>query len=163
VRNKKIKRILNLIAHIEDSLVILFLFGILAIALIQIVLRNFFESGLIWGDSSLNILVLWLGLAGSIVATRENKHINIDILSQYLPENYKTHIKKIGLIFSSTVCLIISYYSFSFISSEYTLNEYVFLKIPAWFTESIIPISFFVMGIRYFLQSIYYKTGSTSK
>ncbi len=155
MHNKSIiNQILNIINKFEDALVIFFLSSILILALIQIVLRNFFDSGLIWGDSLLSILVLWLGLTGSIVASRQNKHINIDVFSHYLPATYKNIVKSIASLFAAIVCMVISYYSFIFILSEFELNDYVFAKVPAWIAESIIPIAFFIMGVRYFLQMI---------
>jgi len=152
--NMKLKLVINLIAKFEDSLVIFFLSSILIIAILQIILRNVFDSGLIWGDSLLSILVLWLGLSGSIVASRQNKHINIDVFSSYLPEIYKLYIKKAGSVFTALVCLCISYYSFIFIYSEYELNEYAFSQVPVWVTESIIPLAFFAMAIRYILHAL---------
>jgi len=158
-KNEKIKRVANIIGKIEDALVIFFLFSILAIAIIQIILRNVFDSGIIWGDSLVSILVLWLGLTASIVASRQNKHIKIDVLTQYLPDIYKIHVKRIGLAFASIVCFCVSYYSFVFISGEFMFGEYVFAKVPVWITEAIIPLAFLAMGIRYLLRAVLSDTG----
>ena len=160
-KNKKIDRVLNLISKIEDALVIFFLLSILIIAIIQIILRNVFDSGIIWGDSLLSILVLWLGLTASIVASRQKKHINIDVFTQYLPDIYKVYIKKLGQLFAAIVCFCIGYFSFIFISGEFMLGEYAFASIPVWLTESIIPFAFLVMGVRYSLQSVLSDPGST--
>jgi len=157
-KNKNIERVINIINKLENSLVIFFLFSILLLAITQIVLRNVFDSGLIWGDTLLSILVLWLGLVGSIVACRENKQINIDVLSQYIPEKYKIYVKNIGLLFSALICICISYFSFIFIKGEYLLGEYAFAQVPVWLTESIIPIAFLIMGIRYLLQSMIFTS-----
>lgn len=158
---KNIKRVIFVINKFENSIVIFFLVSIILLAITQIILRNLFDSGLIWGDTLLNILVLWLGLTGSIVACRENKQINIDVLSQYIPEKYKIFIKNIGLLFAASICLCISYYSFIFIKGEFLLGEYAFAQVPVWLTESIIPIAFFIMGIRYFLQSMIFTVKTT--
>jgi len=160
-KDNNIQRIIKLINKFEDNLVVIFLVSILSIAVVQIILRNFFDSGLIWGDSLISILVLWLGLSSSVVASRENKNINIDVFSAHVSEKYQIIIKKTGFIFAAIICLIISYYSFTFIYDEYLLNEMAFLKVPVWLTESIIPLAFFIMAIRYFLHSIMYKTGSS--
>ena len=53
----------------------------------QIVLRNFFDIGIIWIDPLLRVLVLWTALVGATVASRENKHIRIDLLSRYFERN----------------------------------------------------------------------------
>jgi len=161
LKDNNIQRIIKLINKIEDSLVVLFLVSILSIAVVQIILRNFFDGGLIWGDSLISILVLWLGLSSAIVASRENKNINIDVFSAHVAEKYQPIIKKSGFLFAAIICLIISYYSFVFIHSEYLFNEIAFSNVPVWLTESIIPLAFFIMAIRYFLHLIIYKTDNS--
>lgn len=161
VRQDKIKRINQLIEfihRIENNLVILLLASILAFAIMQVVLRNFFDSGIVWGESLLRILVLWLGLAGAIVASRQGKQLNIDVLSQYIAERYKIYIKKLNFLFTALVCLIISYYSFEFTLLEYQDGNFAFEKVPAWITISIIPIAFAMMSIKYLLQIISIKS-----
>ena len=161
MRQDKIKRINQLIEfihRIENNLVILLLASILAFAIMQVVLRNFFDSGIVWGESLLRILVLWLGLAGAIVASRQGKQLNIDVLSQYIAERYKIYIKKLNFLFTALVCLIISYYSFEFTLLEYQDGNFAFEKVPAWITISIIPIAFAMMSIKYLLQIISIKS-----
>lgn len=154
-KSTHIIKAMKIIKIIEDSFVVVCLSGILFIAILQIILRNLFSSGLIWGDSMLSVLVLWLGLAGSIVASRQDKHINIDVFSQHIADKYKIYIKKSTSLFTAFVCLIISYYSFKFVKMEFYLGEEAFANIPVWITEAIIPFAFFVMGIRYILRAIF--------
>ncbi|MFV1982065.1 MAG: TRAP transporter small permease [Thiohalomonadales bacterium] len=149
LQNKKINSIVFWLHRLEDGILIFILANILLFAIIQIFLRNFFDSGLIWGDVLLRILVLWLTLAGAIVATRQGKQINIDILSQFIPENYKKFFKNLNSLFAALVCLLISYFSFEFVYSEYISGDYAFGVIPLWLTESIIPLGFGIMGIKY--------------
>lgn len=154
-KNIYISKLFKIIQIVEDSLVVICLSSILLVAILQIILRNLFNSGLIWGDSMLSVLVLWLGLAGSIVASRQDKHINIDVLSQYIADEYKIYIKKSTSLFAAFICLVISYYSFEFVKMEFYLSEEAFANIPVWVTESIIPFAFFVMGVRYTLRTVF--------
>ncbi|MFT6012233.1 MAG: TRAP-type C4-dicarboxylate transport system permease small subunit, partial [Candidatus Azotimanducaceae bacterium] len=71
--------------RLEDSLLVFSLLAMLLIALGQIVLRNGFDSGVLWAESFARILVLWVAMLGAMVATRENNHISIDAVSRYLP------------------------------------------------------------------------------
>lgn len=147
-----INKIIMYLHRIEDAIVGLLLISLLSFSLLQIILRNFFNSGFVWGDSFLRVLVLWLCLAGAILASRKGKQINIDVLSQLISSPYKEHVKKINLIFTAIVCLIISYYSFLFVQLEYKDATIAFEQVPAWLTESIIPVGFFVMGIKYIFK-----------
>ena len=155
---KSINWLINSIHRIENNLVILLLASILIFAITQVILRNFFDSGIVWGESLLRILVLWLGLAGAIVASRQGKQLNIDVLSQYIPDRYKSYVKQLNFLFTALVCLTISYYSFEFTYLEYTEGSYAFEQVPAWLSISIIPIAFAMMSIKYILQIISIKS-----
>lgn len=152
LQNKKDNTLLVWLNRIENGFVVLLLTSILLFAMLQIILRNFFDAGLIWNDSLLRILVLWLALAGAIVATREGKQISIDVLSQYIPDRYKKVIKNVNLIFTVIVCFIVSYFSFQFVRSEFLSGQYAFAKVPIWLTEAIIPVGFAFIGVKYIVQ-----------
>ena len=74
-------RILRTLHLLEDTALIFSLLVMLCMALLQIVMRNFFESGFLWAESFLRVLVLWVAVLGAMVATRERNHINIDPVS----------------------------------------------------------------------------------
>ena len=56
----------------EDALLVILLTAMIVLACTQILLRNFFDSGIVWIDPLLRVMVLWLGLVGATVATRHN-------------------------------------------------------------------------------------------
>ncbi|RDH82672.1 MAG: TRAP transporter small permease [endosymbiont of Galathealinum brachiosum] len=143
------KTIIEWISRLEDIIVYFLLSAILIFAVLQIIFRNFFDSGFVWGDSLLRILVLWLGLAGAILASRNDKQISIDVLYPYVPDNYKKTVQKINHFFAAAICLIISYYSLLFVNLEYQDSTMAFESVPAWLTESVIPVGFALMGIKY--------------
>lgn len=140
--------------RLEDTIIGVLLSGILIFALTQIVLRNFFDTGIIWGDSLLRVLVLWLGLIGANLASRQGKQISIDVLSKFIPHTYKLIFKRLNLLFALIICLIVSYFSMQFVIFEYESKSYAFEQVPSWITEVIIPVSFLIMAIRYFVQMI---------
>jgi len=50
----------------EDGILVVLLSVMILVAAAQILLRNFFDIGLSWGDQALRILVLWVGLMGAV-------------------------------------------------------------------------------------------------
>lgn len=148
------KKIIKTFQLLEDIIVSLMLFTMMLFSLYQIIMRNFMESGFIWGDSFLRVLVLWLGLAGAILASRKGKQISIDVLSQFIPLPYKTYINKFNLLFAAIICFIISYYSYLFVYLEYEDATIAFENVPAWITEAIIPIGFLIMGLKYIAKIV---------
>lgn len=124
----------------------------LGFAVLQIILRNFFQSGIQWSDTFLRILVLWLGLIGAMIASRQGKHINIDLLTKYLPEKLSILSNKFCQLFTAIVCGLIAYHSFLFILLEKESGETAFANVPLWLCESIIPFAFAVITFRYILM-----------
>jgi TRAP-type C4-dicarboxylate transport system permease small subunit len=65
------ERVDEAIARVEQTLIVTFLGCMILLAFLQIVLRNYFTTGLDWGDQLLRNLVLWIGFIGATLATKE--------------------------------------------------------------------------------------------
>ncbi|HIA08341.1 MAG TPA: TRAP transporter small permease subunit, partial [Chromatiaceae bacterium] len=78
------RRLIQRLHRVEDGMLATLLFLMVTLAFSQIVLRNLFDSGFIWGEPVLRVLVMWLGLGGALVATRENNHISVDAVLRLL-------------------------------------------------------------------------------
>jgi len=136
---------------LEDFILIGMLFTAIVLAVLQIFLRNFFDSGLVWGDVLLRIIVLWIGMFGAMYASRNNEHINIEIGLKYLSKKVKPYVQAVVFLFTAAVCGIVAWYSVGFILIEYEDGTLAFSKIPVWVTEVIIPIAFINIALRYII------------
>lgn len=143
-----------LLHRIEDSLLTGLLLVMILMAVLQILLRNLFDSGIIWGDEMVRVLVLWLGLIGAMIASRGNNHISIDVLSRYLPKKIKKVTTFITHLFTCVICGIMAWYSLEFVKIEKADGLIAFAKVPAWICESIIPVAFIIICIRYLLLTV---------
>jgi C4-dicarboxylate transporter DctQ subunit len=141
------------IERVEQTLIVTFLGFMILIAFLQIVLRNFFSTGLDWGDQLLRNLVLWIGFIGATLATKEGKHINIDVVSRWLPFLGKNVVTFIIHLFSFFICCLLTYATLKFIKNEVQMENMTFLNIPAWVPEMILPITFSLMTFRFGLRS----------
>jgi len=147
------ERVDEAIAKLEQTLLVTFLGFMIILAFLQIVLRNFFFTGLDWGDSLLRNLVLWVGFVGATLATKEGKHINIDIVSRWLPSLGKNIVTLITHLFSFFICCALTYAAMKFIKNEVEMGNRTFLNIPAWIPEMILPVTFILMSFRFGLRS----------
>lgn len=146
-----IKRLGTMTFWLENSLMVLLLTAMILLAVGQIILRNVWDMGLAWNDPLLRILVLWVGLLGAMAASRQREHINIDVLSHYLPASWKRISRLVTDLFSATICGLISYHAARFVLMEKEEGMIAFANVPAWWCEIIIPIAFGVMALRFFL------------
>jgi len=136
-------------AAVEDALLVLMLAAMILLAGSQIVLRNFWDIGLAWGDPLLRVSVLWIGLLGAMAATRDDNHISIDILYRLLPVTGKNISRAITDLFTAVVCGYIAWHGGLLVALEKQDESIVFASVPAWITELIIPVGFGVMALRF--------------
>ena len=139
----------------EDGLLAFLLVVMIVLAGTQILMRNLFDSGFVWIDPLLRVLVLWLGLIGATVAARHNKHIRIDLLSRYFKRNTHRLIQALVAQVSAWTCLVIAWFGMDWIRLDYAEAVTTFAGIPAWTVEIIVPLAFAVIGLRYLLRSFH--------
>lgn len=144
-------KIILLVNKFEDSLLVFILSSMILLAVFQVVSRNLFAEGVVWIDPLLRILVLWVGLAGAVVATRTDNHIRIDIFTKYLPQNIQPYVQRTVYLFTLVICLVISWHAARFVYSEYEYGTVAFAAVPTWLTAIIIPVSFLLIAVRYSL------------
>jgi len=143
--------IIRLLQKMEDSILVGLLLAMIGMAVAQIGLRNFFGSGIVWGDSLVRVLVLWTGLLGAMAASRADNHIRIDVIFRFLPPGAKQVTTRVTHGFTALVCLVMAWHSARFVHMEMADGMTAFAGVPAWVCEIIIPVAFLVMGTRYLL------------
>ena len=146
-------RLDEIIGQVEQFLVATLLSFMIIVAFLQIVLRNVFFTGLSWGDPLVRYMVLWVGFIGASIATKEGRHINIDVFSQWVPGLGNILIQVITYLFSSFVCGILTFAALRFIRNEAQIGGITFLGIPAWIPGLIIPVALGLMALRFGLRS----------
>ncbi len=156
--NKKSTKLIldhiHVVLHrVEDSILVGLVVLMIGTAVMQILLRNLFESGIVWGDTMIRILVLWIGLVGAMVASRKGDHISIDIIARYVPQRAGKAIHCFVELFTALVCSVATYYSTYFVISEYEYGGKAFSMVPVWMCEAIIPLALSIIALRYFILS----------
>ncbi|MFA5029036.1 MAG: TRAP transporter small permease [Candidatus Methylomirabilota bacterium] len=67
-----------------------FMVALIAFQAILLVLSVFFRyvlnSPIVWGDELVRYSLIWMTFAGAALATRDNKHILVDVIDLALPE-----------------------------------------------------------------------------
>lgn len=142
-------RLDEIIGRVEKILVAILLSFMILIAFLQIVLRNFFGTGLSWGDSMVRYLVLWAAFIGATIAAKEGKHISIDVLSRWLSAPRRIYAQVISDFISMFICSLLTYGGLKFIYFEAQMGSATFFEIPVWIPAFVIPLTFGLMTIRF--------------
>jgi TRAP-type C4-dicarboxylate transport system permease small subunit len=146
------ERIDEVIGRVEQILLVVLLSALILVAFSQIVLRNFFSTGIAWGDALVRSLVLWTGFIGATIATREGKHISIDVVSRRLSPRGSAAVAIIIHAISFVICCFLAFAALKFVDNEFQMKSVAFLGVPSWASETILPATFVMMATRYFFH-----------
>lgn len=149
-----LEKLNQFIARFEEYFLIIITLGMVILAFLQVVLRNAFDHGLLWADPLLRHMVLWVGFIGASLATRDKKHISIDVFGRLLKGRW-AHINQLAVnIFAFIITLLLTHASWRFVIDEKEFGTIIFGETPAWFFQIIIPIGFGLICLRFFILTI---------
>lgn len=147
-------RLLRGLAVVEDGLLVALLVLLIGLAAAQIVLRNLFDTSLLWADPALRVMVLWIGMIGAMVATRFDKQISVDAVSRFLPPRWKAVARVVTDLFTAVVCSALVWSSVRLILEDRSGGMEVFGSVPLWVGELVMPVAFGVIALRYLTSAV---------
>lgn len=130
---------------IENILLVVLLAAMMLLAVGQIGLRIFFDSGLIWADELIKNMVLWVAVVASVAASRSQRHLRIDILSHFVPERLARLPAVVVNLFAAGICGLIAWHSARYTGLTLEYGDTVLLDTPAWMVQGILPVGFVLM------------------
>ena len=140
--------------RVETILLCLLLLGIVALATLQIVLRNFFSYSLYWADELIRLAVLWLAMVGGVAASRNGRHIAIGIVERYFPRPWHRPAAIAAALFAALVTAALAWQGYRFVADAYAFGDTLLDGWPAWIFQSVIPIGFAIMSFRFARQAL---------
>ena len=138
----------------ENIALVTMLSSMIVLAVGQIVLREVFETGIVWADELLKLMVLWLAMIGSIAACRDDRHIRIDALSHLLPQWLINATRLLVDVFAAVICAVIAWHAWRYLQVEIEYEVQVLVNTPAWIAHIVIPVAFAVISYRFVVLAI---------
>lgn len=126
----------------------------IVLAVGQIAMRELFETGMIWADELVKLLVLWIAMLGSVAASRDDRHLRIDVLSHALSEKLISMARLVVEIFAAVICAVVTWHAFRWLQIEFEDQDTVLVDFPAWIAHAILPVAFILMTYRFALSSV---------
>ncbi len=146
---RTLQRLEQWISVLERAAVVVSFVGLILLGCLQIILRNVFASGLFGADEILRHLVLWIGFFGASLATREQRHLRIDLLSRVLPPRYQPWLDGVTNLLALVGCVMLAQAAWAFVSEEFMANTVLTVGLAAWIVQSIMPLGFCLMACRF--------------
>lgn len=137
----------------ENAVLVILLGALMLLAVGQIVMRIFFSFGFVWADELVKLLVLWIALVASIAASRSDRHLRIDMLSNFVAEKYARVPRLIVDAFAAFICGVLAWQSWRYVQLTVEFEDTVLVNLPAWIAYGLLPLSFALMSYRFMLLS----------
>lgn len=154
VRNRRLLvRVALATRRAENALLVTTVLCMVGLGGTQILLRNLFDTGIVWSETLLRVMVLWVGMLGAIVASRRNRHIRIDILSRFLAPSWQIRARFVTHSLTAVICTLLAYHSARLVLMDHEAATIAFANVPVWVCELIMPIGFGIIALRYFVDT----------
>lgn len=151
---KVLEAIDEYLSKVESWALVGLLFFLVFMAFIQVIMRNIFSSGFVWADIILRNSVLWIALLGASIATRERKHIAIDVVSRFFSIRKKYVIEIVISLISIYVCHLMAIASITFLIDERDAESILTLGLYTWYFLVIMPFAFYAIAFRFFIRAL---------
>jgi TRAP-type C4-dicarboxylate transport system permease small subunit len=141
--------LLQIVSSIEEYLCEALLAFFMVVLFLQILLRQFFQYSLPWGEELATYLFVWFAYLGAVVAAKRSAHNRVTFQFAFFPAG----VRKWTLAFADLVWVAFNLY-FVYLSYDFVFNRMnVFWKsqtigVPMKYFYMILPIAFTLMSVR---------------
>ncbi len=160
----RLKIIERNLARVEGWFMVTLLSVMVGLTVIQVLLRNLQTHGEIqlaarilgqvdWAEPLVRLSVLWLTFLGASIVTGENRHIKMDILSGVLPSGWAPCREFLLSVASGVICALIFKASLDYVGVEFRSGSVLFLGIPSWLAQMILPLGFFLILLKFLIRA----------
>lgn len=149
------KKILWLILHIEETISVIGLSGMLLFTIFNVVMRYAFDSPKGWATELAVICLVWATFPGAAACHKKNLHYGMDFLVNRLPENLQFRLRQVLMGVSVILFALLAYIAIIFtIQATKTTS---FFMVSYRFIDSSAIVGFTSMAIYsfyFFIKSI---------
>jgi TRAP-type C4-dicarboxylate transport system permease small subunit len=157
---KALRTVDHWLARVEGTLLVAILCVMVGGSFLQVLLRNLFHWGIEGADLLLRHGVLWLALLGASLATRQARHIRIDVFPRLIPPAYQRFVEALTSLAAFGVSAALTAASWTLVLLEREAGSTLVLGLPTWVAQAILPAGFLLITFRFGLQTIERLTGS---
>lgn len=144
---EKLRKAEALLLKAERGLLIAALAVMVLLSFGQVVLRQFFGTGILWGDTLLRHLVLLVGFLGAALAAADGKNFAFELsVHQDSRVSWRSLLADVA---ASIISVFLVRAGLSFYHEERSSAGVLFtagpVTVPAWLFAAVIPLGFFLV------------------
>lgn len=107
---KIIAKIYDIIFKIVEAVAVIFMAGMVIVAVYSVAMRYVFHNAPRWGDEIALLCMVWFGFLSAAIALKEDRHIRINFWNMFLPPKafkvLEIIVHVVGLI---ALCVFLKY------------------------------------------------------
>jgi TRAP-type C4-dicarboxylate transport system permease small subunit len=148
---ERLRKAESALLGLQSAVLVAVLLFLVGMSFLQVALRQFFGGGILWCDTLLRHLVLWVGFLGAARAAAEEKHFAFEALTEHLPARLRGPAAAAARLTAITVALFLAKASWSFMLEERAAGTALFAvgrtAVPGWPFAAILPIGFLLAAL----------------
>jgi TRAP-type C4-dicarboxylate transport system permease small subunit len=147
-----VRKVEQALTGIETIIAVSGMITMLVLSLIQVVARNFFDTGYPLADTLVRYLVLLVSFSGAILAVKAGRHIHIDVAQSWLPPHWLPRIAQGCNLVAALVCAV-----FTWAASRFWALEWEFAPPnEKWLAAMalILPVSFALLTLHFLARLV---------
>nr|WP_230391597.1 MULTISPECIES: TRAP transporter large permease subunit [unclassified Oceanispirochaeta] len=138
----------KILTKIEFSTAVLVFLILAFIPVLEILSRLIFNNGIRAAEAYISHAVLWVAFLAGMIASKENAHLSLTSGRDVFSGRLEVVSTAVSRIFSSGISFGLAAAAFSFLLIGFDPEQSIGI-LPIRFVALIIPLSFFVMAIRF--------------
>ena len=138
-------------ARAENALLVLTLSLLVAIPLLERLLRQFLDTGITGASQLVQHLCLILAMSGAAIAARERRLLAITTLSRFLPGRVVPHARALAASAAAAIACLLAHAGLQFLLSERSAGpeiNHIAYGIQKWFVLIALPAGFLLIAVR---------------
>lgn len=153
-----VQRVVRALRRAEDGLLGALMLALVLIATAQIGRRLLFNDGWVGAETLGRSLVLWIALLGALAATRDGRHVRIDLVQALDWPRLKQLAERLGSALAAVFCAGMAWFGLQLVWLEREGGGELLPGLPLWWSVLVIPLGFGLMALRFVLCVIWPPT-----
>src|SRR5439155_4657021 len=137
----------RVLREFENLLVVLSLAALMALPLIEMVLRRF-HSGLSGSTAFVQHFTLIVGMLGGAIAARDARLLSFSTLASFLKGRTKVAARILSSGAAAAISAFLCFASLDFLQTERQGGNQLAYHIPTWVVQLVLPIGFGLVAFR---------------
>lgn len=146
----------QILTWIENGVAGLALSGAAIIAIVQVILRTFFNHIIFWSEEAVVYLIILSTFVGAVITLRHNEHVGVDLLPVFF-KRLENAFGVLSALLVALYCGVIGTLGWLMLTEPAATNVVTpALKLPLWMVQLALPIGLTLMFLR--ALEIVYRT-----